>query len=91
VNAIKQNSTVISIYPNPTKDGKLFIQSDALINELTTIKLYNLTGSLIFEQSINSAKSRIEINLSSANLSKGLYLINIQNNKSFITKKILFE
>ncbi|MEN9523252.1 MAG: hypothetical protein RL065_1629, partial [Bacteroidota bacterium] len=90
-NAIKQNSTVISIYPNPTKDGKLFIQSDALINELTTIKLYNLTGSLIFEQSLNSAKSRIEINLSSANLSKGLYLINIQNNKSFITKKILFE
>jgi hypothetical protein len=86
-----QNSNAINIYPNPNKDGRLFIQSDAIANEYTNIKIYNITGALIFEQNFNTSKSRIEINVSTNNLAKGLYLIHIQNKNIITTKKILFE
>ncbi|MEY4874948.1 MAG: hypothetical protein RL708_97 [Bacteroidota bacterium] len=87
----KQNSNAINIYPNPNNDGRLFIQSDAIANESTNIKIYNITGALILEQNFNTSKPRIEINVSANNLAKGLYLIHIQNKKNITTKKILFE
>jgi hypothetical protein len=85
------NSNSISIFPNPNKDGKFYIQSNAIINEFTNVKVYNITGALIFDQNFNESKPKIEINLTTNNLAKGLYLIHIQNKITNTTKKILLE
>jgi len=71
----------ISIYPNPTKDD-LFINLADNSNEIKSIKLYSLTGQLIFEKKKTNS-------ISLENTPKGLYLIEIETTKGNYRKKML--
>ena len=76
--------TWVSIYPNPS-NGIFKIKND--ISETTEVRIYNLQGVLVYV-STNYANST-EINLS--NQPSGQYIIHLNQDGSFITKKIVIQ
>ena len=74
----------LNIYPNPAKD---FVKVSTDNGQQTTVKIYNTVGMLVEEVEMNSEE--IEINVS--DYKSGIYFINISNEKSNVTKKIVVE
>ena len=74
----------ISIYPNPATNV-LIIKSEN--NILSTIKLFSIEGKLLRNYNVNKSQLTIEKN----ELSKGLYLIELEINKQTIKKTIIFN
>ncbi|MEP4534598.1 MAG: T9SS type A sorting domain-containing protein [Cyclobacteriaceae bacterium] len=66
------------IYPNPTSDGKLFI--DAPFIKSGTIKVYNIRGDEMYKKHIqNLTHQPLRLDLQ---IPKGVYLIEIKNEES---------
>ena len=76
----------ISVYPNPAKD---FVKVSTDNGQQTTVKIYNTVGMLVGTRLATSATNEIEINVSEYN--PGIYFINISNEESNVTKKIVVE
>ena len=76
----------IAIYPNPAKD---FVKVSTADGQHTTVKIYNTLGMLVGTRLATSATNEIEINVSEYN--PGIYFINISNEESNVTKKIVIE
>lgn len=80
--------TAIELMPNPTQNNvNLVIQSE--ISSNAAIRLTSYTGSIVSEkrQQINKGKNTIE--LTTDQLSSGIYFIQIQMNKKIIVKKLV--
>jgi hypothetical protein len=73
----------INIYPNPAND-KIYISN--LIEENTSIKIYDIKGSLVFENRISN-----EEYLNISKLSKGVYQIKFEGSDWNETRKLIKE
>lgn len=72
-----------TIYPNPAKDKlHILIEND----EISSVQLYTLTGTLILESTI---QSQTDIDVSS--LQSGIYLLKITGNWGEETQKLIIE
>ncbi len=71
----------LSIYPNPT-DGFLTILNNKTIEE---IRLYDATGKLVFQSSINNQKSTINV----SSFAAGIYNLCIFTEEDMLTRKII--
>lgn len=71
-----------SIYPTSVTDGKIFITSAK--NTDKKVKIFDQTGRLIMNKIITS-----EINVSS--LSKGIYILNVEESGTSVSKKIIIR
>ena len=76
----EENKLNISIYPNPVNET---LTVTGNINKLTAT-IYNVLGQVITVQKITNT-------LDLSNLSKGNYIIKLNDDKNFIIKKILKE
>ncbi|MBT6013973.1 MAG: T9SS type A sorting domain-containing protein [Flavobacteriales bacterium] len=74
----------ISIYPNPTKD---ILNVDLPENEVFSVSMFTIEGKLISRE-INVMNS---ISISSADIAKGQYILQIENNKGTFNQKVIFE
>ena len=74
------NKLNISIYPNPVNETLMVTGN---INKLTAT-IYNVLGQVITVQKITNT-------LDLSNLSKGNYIIKLNDDKNFIIKKVLKE
>ncbi len=72
----------ISIYPNPTNNGSISINTNSTIDD---IKIFSINGQLI-----NDIKNPTKINETYTldNLPKGFYFLKLTSNNNSITKKI---
>lgn len=77
-----QNS---SVYPNPT-NGIVNVTIPAL-TEKATITLYDLQGRVIMTKEANQVNTSFGIE----NLQDGVYLVNIANEQTSVTKKIVLK
>lgn len=78
-------------YPNPVED-KTSIEFNLKSNSELSIKIYNITGKLIFVENLGLYQSgKNKINLSLGHLSPGLYYYNLstKQNKSNVKKMIV--
>ena len=75
----------VSIFPNPSKNGKINIQSAVSLDNITIV---NINGQII--QSIKNPSFQNDI-FTIENLPKGFYLLKIESNNSQITKKLLVD
>jgi len=75
-----------SIYPNPTTD-RLFVELDTKIINKTIIKIYDISGKLMFESRTLSKSNIIDV----SKLEKGMYLIKISTKDNSKTFKIIKE
>lgn len=78
------NQANVKVYPNPVRDGKIFIQTPSA--EVKDVKIYNVLGRRVLATKVNAGE---EINVS--NLSTGMYMLSITENQKTLTKKIVIE
>ena len=73
----------IAIFPNPANDF-INIQSNS---EITKTEIQDLNGRMITKENQNSENIVLNINL----LSKGIYLLKIENKNGILVKKFFKE
>ena len=71
----------ISIYPNPAKDVIMLYNEG--MSEITSIKIYDLLGKILLEESNPSNQINV------ANLPSSLLFVQLETNKGMVTKKII--
>jgi len=73
-----------NIFPNPAKNNITIENSNFEIN---TVELYNIAGQLVKSENVNSMST----NLNLSDLKKGIYILEIQSNKTSIRRKLIVE
>lgn len=83
-NSITDQKTagIFKFYPNPANNE---ITIDHQTNDQHEIAIYNMTGSMVYNEKTISKTSKINI----SNLPKGLYFIKIQDGASIHTEKMI--
>jgi len=76
---LKEN---IMIYPNPAED-KIFISNSE--NQEIEVKIYNLPGKCILQESLNECVGEIDIN----SLSRGLYIVEVNREHEIVQCKLI--
>jgi len=78
----------IRLFPNPFSDY-IKIQSDLEWSDQIDIRIYDISGKLVQQKEIHLSKQNSDIELSTLNLTKGIYLIRVSsNNKQAVFKAI---
>ncbi|MCB0478268.1 MAG: T9SS type A sorting domain-containing protein [Crocinitomicaceae bacterium] len=80
---LNENSSEISLFPNPT-ENEFTVESKELIEK---IKIYNLTGAIIYETKVNETSIKIP----SDSFPSGSYLVTIYNAKGILRKKLIVQ
>lgn len=81
------DSQKISITPNPVSKGESFILESE--NNIQNIKIYNIDGSLV--KTLSPSNTQL-VKVSTCNMKKGMYLIQIQlKDQKFHSSKLLIQ
>ena len=86
----KETYNVVSIYPNPIVDNNINISLEGVIvSGDLKISIYDATGVEVFNKNFRKSE---KINLSlPSRISKGLYFLNIRDENSLWSKKIIIK
>ena len=84
---IGYSNDLVKIYPNPVNDNLTIEIDNSIESEDIKLMLYNISGQLIIQKTLTS--SRLTNNLSTGKLPKGVYLLNIIFDNTFLSKKII--
>jgi len=84
VNENTQGENSISMYPNPVRDI-LTISSEENFKDCL-IKMYNITGELLLENSVDADNRH---NIDMTNYSNGIYFIEVKQDKSISRQKVI--
>jgi hypothetical protein len=76
-------SGVLEIYPNPADDYTHIISRK---NPILEVKLYNVTGKLLRE--LYPGTSQMTVQLNTADLPKGIYIISVKTNSAVYRQKL---
>jgi endonuclease I len=71
----------VKFYPNPVNGNRLFFET----SQNLTVQIFDILGKRIHQQSVSAESNSVNI----APLSKGVYLIKLDNGKQSITKKLI--
>ena len=87
INEVKLNNSILKIYPNPANDF-INIQIDNInLSEPLTLEVYDVTGKKVFISSLTQMQNKLNI----SDWAKGMYMIEISQNKNSIHKKIIVQ
>lgn len=78
----------VSVYPNPVTD-KLFVEFTDDFQGQTNFRIFDMAGKVISAESVNYQGGVHTI--STANLSKGMYILHIQSEKGRTVSKFIVE
>jgi hypothetical protein len=80
---LSKQENILTVFPNPTT-GQIQIQS--LVEEIETILVYNLTGTLLYrEENINKLNTSLDLK----ELPTGIYIANVISEKGMQTVRII--
>jgi hypothetical protein len=82
------NENVFNVYPNPSK-GSFVFESKLSNSLLLNVEVYTIKGEKVYSNSSVKANSITTINLPS--LSKGIYLLKVNNESNNFSKQIVIE
>jgi hypothetical protein len=81
------SSMALNVYPNPVVNSPIYVQH---VSEIANnVYLYSTDGKLIYQSTTQVNSSLLEIN--TEELEKGMYILQLSNEKSSLTKKILIQ
>lgn len=85
---ILTNSEVY-IYPNPISEGDIQILLGKVANENNTVEvsLFTMNGTRLFRKEYPTQNGKVTFNIDS--LAKGVYILNLKNNNTLLTYKII--
>jgi hypothetical protein len=69
------------MYPNPTNGNKIYFN----VTQDVKVTIYKVLGKLIQTENVNVNTNNIDI----STLSKGMYILKINSENQFITKKLI--
>ncbi|MEP7168866.1 MAG: T9SS type A sorting domain-containing protein [Bacteroidota bacterium] len=84
----------LTIYPNPVSD-KLNISFSENASETITVKIFSITGEVVFTEEIKTASDYFTKTMDVTNISNGIYFLNVQSithderSRTIIHKKIM--
>lgn len=86
-----QETTIsrISIYPNPVKNDRFFVDLPSNYEGKTLISVYDLFGQKVYEFE-NRLTSSTPIEIQTPSLPAGVYMVRVQNGDKSFSKKVLF-
>jgi len=79
-----------NIYPNPSK-GKVFVDFGGLDSSDSAINIYDLGGRKVFSRKMENDTNEKQIELNLNELTKGIYLIEIENSQFKQTRKLMID
>ncbi len=87
---IKNPQSEIYISPNPATD-KINISFPATASENITVKIYSVTGEVVYEKLFQSFRTLEKLNaaIDITGFSNGIYFLSVHTGKEAITKKII--
>lgn len=71
------------LYPNPTLNGKVFIDTE--LNTLKQIHIFDVLGTQVLQTTISDN----ELNLT--NLNRGVYIVRVIENNRVATRKLVLK
>lgn len=80
-----EDNVEISIYPNPSKDGIFYIETE---NQNININVFDITGKLVYTQNNIYGKDCL---LDLSNQKSGIYFVNINNDKFNKNLKVIIK
>jgi len=90
-NIVNQNYKIdFNIYPNPSK-GNFFLWFDVYENQNINIEIYNLTGQLVYKETVNFVRGKNLKNIDITGFSSGIYNIKAAGKNFNLTKKLIIE
>jgi hypothetical protein len=84
-----ESATLLQVFPNPS-NGNFNIRAAFDLKDVT-VKLYNLQGKLIFETNVGSVSKDHAINISTENLTAGMYFLDISSNQENYRSKVFIK
>ena len=86
-NDVSNNS--FNLYPNPVKNGILYIENSNELVLANEVSIYNLIGQQVYSKTfnVNTKKSVIDV----SNLENGIYTVKLSNGISNLTSKIIIN
>jgi hypothetical protein len=75
------------IFPNPVKSDLVIKYSQNLVPDHSTIQIYNLTGQVLLEKSIENSREKIDC----SSIPQGIYFVKIMAGETVMTKKMIKE
>lgn len=78
------DSEVLSIYPNPAQSRVVVAIKASVLKEATTLKVVDIAGKIVLEQTVNKAKTTIDVE----DLTQGTYFIVLKNQKGSSVHKL---
>jgi hypothetical protein len=87
---ISHSANFVEIYPNPN-NGIFNITLNNTKHEIIELKLINILGQLIFNETINQKETNYTRELEVLIYSPGIYFLQIRNENVFLTKRVIIE
>ncbi|MDX9798869.1 MAG: leucine-rich repeat domain-containing protein [Bacteroidales bacterium] len=87
IKEIQTDNISTKLYPNPS-EGKTILKIEGLDSKADVL-VYDMLGKIVFKQIINIGQKELDIDL--IGYPKGIYSINIVNNKVNITRKLIIR
>jgi hypothetical protein len=79
------------VYPNPARNGKVKISCYIPSADKGTLQLIDLTGKIVFENTVKLTNGENTLNYSFPASGKGLYFIRLTTTNAVWNQKVLFE
>lgn len=79
----------LTIYPNPTKKALFFINTSDFFEKDIDIKIVNMLGQKLFEETIDIKSSEIEVD--AGELPSGVYIVKLEQEDNTYVSKLIIE
>lgn len=90
VSPINNPSANLLIYPNPS-NGEITLEIEQKGENDIKIEIFNITGQLVYTETIKKQPGIVKKELNIGNLAKGLYVVNIRSGEATSSKKIIIQ
>lgn len=88
-----QDNKVLSglqLYPNPSK-GQFTVSFNAVSNDDVKIAVYDVSGKKLFNQNFTNNSLRFNETFNLSTLQSGVYIVNISEGNTTVSKKLIIE
>lgn len=86
----EQNKEFLKVFPIPST-GKITIQLETVINDNTTLQVFDLTGKSVFQKSLTALESNKHVELDLSHLGTGVYQLQMKNDQIILNRIIVIK
>ena len=90
INTLNSSKFSLIIYPNPNS-GQYQLSYSLEKHERVTVKMYDLTGRMIYTQLVSGSEGENTISMNQTQLAKGVYIVELSNGTEREMKKLVIE